>query len=182
MNLSNFNSYPSEIKQTLPETDKPLLILTVGISGSGKTYYSKNLTKLGFLNFNNDDLRRSIFGIDHWEQYNFDENETLISSLRQNIINSFLKQNKNIVVSNLNCSKKLIKHYQKLAKQNNYHLRCVLFDIPLEICLKRNRVRTEMKLKDEVLVSQMLAYNKIYDFITNDSEIDYYIYKGVKCV
>lgn len=42
------------------------LWITVGISGSGKTFYSKFLTKnFDFVNVNNDDIRRSLFGIDY---------------------------------------------------------------------------------------------------------------------
>ena len=83
-------------------------LVTVGISGSGKSYYAKNL-----VNVNNDDLRRSLFGIDQWSEYNFDLNEAIIDKVRSDIINRLLNDSRNIIVSNVHLSER---HLRKCIK------------------------------------------------------------------
>ena len=152
------------------------LWITVGISGSGKTFYSKFLTKnFDFVNVNNDDIRRSLFGIDHWDKYDFRLNEKLVTKIRKDIINRLIEDSRNIIVSNIHLTEKHLRYYKKLAEDNGYNFKIILLNTPLNVCLDRNRKRTEMRLRDERIVSQHIEFCKIYETILK--EYDYEIIK-----
>lgn len=140
--------------------------VTVGPSASGKSYYSENLVKNSdFVNINNDDLRRSLFQINHWEEYDFDKYESLITKIRKDIILNSLQEDRNVIISNLNISLSNLKYYFELAKKYGYNFKVILFDVSLSTCLSRNSKRTYMKLKDSIIVDQYQRFSKIIDNI-----------------
>ena len=77
----------------------PKMYLTVGISASGKTTFTEELCKHeDFVNVNNDDLRKSLFSIKHWDEYDFDKNEKIITFMRHNLVTHLLKEKRNIIL------------------------------------------------------------------------------------
>lgn len=155
------------------------LWITVGISGSGKSFYSKFLTKnFDFVNVNNDDIRRSLFGIDHWDEYDFRLNEKLVDKIRKDIIKRLIEDSRDIIVSNIHLTEKHLRYYKKLAEDAGYNFKVILLDTPLDICLERNRKRTEMRLRDERIVSQHVEFCKIYEIVLK--EYNYEIIKWRK--
>ena len=148
-------------------------LVTVGISGSGKSYYAKNLVKTqNFVNVNNDDLRRSLFGIDQWSEYNFNLNEAIIDKVRSDIINRLLNDSRNIIVSNVHLSERHLRKYKDLADKFNYSFKVILFDVPVNICLERNQRRSEMKLSDKRIVIQHALFSKIYQSVLDNYDCE----------
>lgn len=140
-------------------SNKPKFYVTCGPSASGKTTFTKSL-KQDFVNVNNDDLRRSLYNIDHWNEYSYDDMEKLITKTRNFLIDSILEQKKNIIVSNLNLNIKLLNHYYNFAKDNNYEFKVILFDNLLSTLLERNSNRDVMRLNDSIIISQYSRYRQ----------------------
>ena len=148
-------------------------LVTVTITGSGKSYYAKNLVKTqNYVNVNNDDLRRSLFGIDHWDEYDFILNESIIDKVRSDIINRLLNNSRNIIVSNVHLSEKHLRRYKNLANKFGYSFKVILFATPLNTCLERNRRRSKMKLSDKRIVTQHAVLSKIYQSVLDNYDCE----------
>lgn len=106
--------------------------ITVGISGSGKSFYSKFLTKnFDFVNVNNDDIRRSLFGIDHWDEYDFRLNEKLVDKIRKDVVKRLIEDSRDIIVSNIHLTEKHLRYYKNLQKITDIILKLFYLTHPL---------------------------------------------------
>jgi predicted kinase len=131
-----------------PRAPKGVVVLAIGLPGSGKTTWFKRhgVTPLS------SDLLRSILFDDITEQrYQGLVFSTLRSLLRARLI---ARMPWNYVdASNLAANER--RQWIKMAKGFGYEVHAVFFDVPLEVCLERNRKR-ERQVKEEV-VQRMAA-------------------------
>lgn len=141
---------------------KGVVVLAIGLPGSGKTTWFKRrgVTPLS------SDLLRSILFDDiteqRWQGLVF---STLRSLLRARLI---AKMPWNYVdASNLAPHER--RQWIKMAKGFGYDVNAVFFDVPLEVCLERNRKR-ERQVKEE-LVRRMAAKLKPPSFEEGFSKI-----------
>jgi predicted kinase len=122
---------------------KGFVVLTIGLPGSGKTTWFKrrSVTPLS------SDMLRSILFDDITEQrYQGLVFSTLRSLLRARLI---AKMPWNYVDAT-NLSPHERRQWIKMAKSFGYDVQAVFFDVPLEICMERNRKR-ERTVSDEVM-------------------------------
>ena len=129
-------------------TPKGVVVLAIGLPGSGKTtwFRRRGVTPLS------SDLLRSILFDDIAEQrYQGLVFSTLRSLLRARLI-ARMPWN---YVDATNLSSHERRQWIKMAKGFGYEVHAVFFDVPLEVCLERNR-RRERQVKEE-LIQRMAA-------------------------
>jgi len=120
------------------------LILCQGIQGSGKSTYAKKWAAEDPENrvrLNYDDLRNMM------GPYWVPSREHMLKSMEKIFLSEALKKGYDIIIDNMNLNPKTIKGYQDLvdewnkAYDNKYELERVLFDTPVEECIRRDKLR-----------------------------------------
>ena len=118
------------------------LILTVGISASGKTTWAET-QKHCMVNINRDDIRFNIIKPgSNWSTYKFTKmNEARVTEIELSIATDASKFGEDIIVSNTNLNPKTREFWKKFAKENGYEFEIKEFPIALEEAIKRDNLR-----------------------------------------
>ncbi len=117
------------------------LIMTVGVSASGKTTWAKEQKHC--VNINRDDIRFNIVqpGSD-WTTYKFTKvNELLVTEIENVVAERAVKFETNIIISNTNLNSKTREFWKDFAKHHNYEFEIEEFPIALEEAIKRDNLR-----------------------------------------
>ncbi len=131
-----------------PRAPKGVVVLAIGLPGSGKTTWFK---RRGVTPLSSDMLRSILFDDITEQRYQGLVFSTLRSLLRARLI---ARMPWNYVdASNLAANER--RQWIKMAKGFGYEVHAVFFDVPVEVCLERNR-RRERQVKEEV-VQRMAA-------------------------
>ena len=126
-----------------PSGPKGFVVLTIGLPGSGKTTWFK---RRGVTPLSSDMLRSILFDDITEQRYQGLVFSTLRSLLRARLI---AKMPWNYVDAT-NLSPHERRQWIKMAKSFGYDVQAVFFDVPLEVCMQRNRHR-ERSVSDEVM-------------------------------
>ena len=116
------------------------IILCQGIQGSGKSTWAKAWAKKdpdNRVRLNYDDLR-NMMGI-YWVP----NREGMLKVIEDAFLTKAVQKGYDIVIDNMNLNPKTIARYEEWAKQNNYELERILFDTPVEECIRRDKDRPE---------------------------------------
>ena len=123
------------------------LILTVGISASGKTTWVEKQkyehSGNNNLNINRDDIRFNIVqpGSD-WATYKFSKkNEKRVTEIELMVAEKGVKFESNIIISNTNLNPKTREFWKKFAEKHDYEFEIKEFPITLEEAIKRDNLR-----------------------------------------
>lgn len=137
----------------------PKLIITVGISASGKTTWAEaqkyEYSGNNNLNINRDDIRFKIVqpGAD-WSTYKFSKkNEKRVSEIELMIAEKGLKFESNIIISNTNLNPKTREFWKKFAEKRGYEFEIKEFPISLEEAIERDSKR-ENSVGEDVIRKQ----------------------------
>ena len=126
-----------------PRASKGVVVLAIGLPGSGKTTWFK---RRGVTPLSSDMLRSILFDDITEQRYQGLVFSTLRSLLRARLI---ARMPWNYVdASNLAPHER--RQWIKMAKGFGYEVHAVFFDVPLEVCLERNRKR-ERQVKEDVI-------------------------------
>ena len=126
-----------------PQAPKGYVILAIGLPGSGKTTWFR---RRGVTPLSSDLLRNILFDDVEEQRYQGLVFSTLRSLLRARLI---ARMPWNYVdATNLSIHER--RQWIKMAKSFGYEVQAVFFDVPLEVCLERNRSRDRM-VSEEVM-------------------------------
>jgi predicted kinase len=126
-----------------PQAPKGYVVLAIGLPGSGKTTWFR---RRGVTPLSSDLLRNILFDDVDEQRYQGLVFSTLRSLLRARLI---AKMPWNYVdATNLSTHER--RQWIKMAKSFGYDVQAVFFDVPLEVCLERNRSRDRM-VSEEVM-------------------------------
>jgi len=129
--------------QKTPRAPKGVVVLTIGLPGSGKTTWFK---RRGVTPLSSDMLRSLLFDDITEQRYQNLVFSTLRSLLRARLI---AKMPWNYVDAT-NLSPRERKQWIGMARSFGYEVQAVFFDVPLEVCLERNRKR-ERVVSEEIM-------------------------------
>jgi len=124
-----------------PQAPKGYVVLAIGLPGSGKTTWFR---RRGVTPLSSDLLRNILFDDVEEQRYQGLVFSTLRSLLRARLI---AKMPWNYVDAT-NLSPHERRQWIKMAHSFGYEVQGVFFDVPLEVCLERNRSRDRMVSED----------------------------------
>jgi len=132
---------PSPKPNAQGQTPKGFVVLAIGMPGSGKTTW---FGRRGITPLSSDLLRGILFDDVEEQRYQGLVFSTLRSLLRARLI---AKMPMNYVdATNLSIHER--RQWIKMAKSFGYEVQAVFFDVPLEVCLERNRQRDRSVSED----------------------------------
>ena len=124
-----------------PQAPKGFVVLAIGLPGSGKTTW---FGRRGITPLSSDLLRNILFDDVEEQRYQGLVFSTLRSLLRARLI---ARMPMNYVdATNLSIHER--RQWIKMAKSFGYEVQAVFFDVPLEVCLERNRQRDRSVSED----------------------------------
>ncbi len=120
-----------------------MVVLAIGLPGSGKSSWFKrhNITPLS------SDMLRALLFDDPTEQRFQD---LIFSNLRSMLKARLIARRPMNYVDATNLSPHERNGWIKLAKDYGYEVQAVFFDVPVEVCLERNR-RRERKVPEDAM-------------------------------
>jgi predicted kinase len=134
---------PSQPQQSGKKEPRGVVVLTIGLPGSGKTTWYK---RRGVTPLSSDLLRSILFDSITEQRYQGLVFSTLRSLLRARLI---AKMPWNYVDAT-NLSPHERRQWIKMARGFGYEVHAVFFDVPLELCQERNR-RRERQVPEDVM-------------------------------
>jgi predicted kinase len=126
-----------------PRKLKGIVILAIGLPGSGKTTWFK---RRGVTPLSSDMLRDILFDDVEEQRY-----QGLVFSTLRSLLRARLRARmpwNYVDATNLGAHER--RQWIKMAKSFGYETHAVFFDVPLEVCLERNR-RRERMVKEEII-------------------------------
>jgi len=131
------------------------LILLVGIPGSGKTTLATRLIERGFHCLNADSIREELYG-NAAEQGDPQE----VFGIFFERLDKAMGENLDIVVDNTNLNPKQRKPILEHAATAGYtDIQLWLLDVPLEVCQKRNAVRSR-NVPEDIVANMYMELNR----------------------
>ena len=132
---------PTAVPAAPPRPPKGLVVLAIGLPGSGKSSWFKrhNVVPLS------SDMMRSLLFDDVREQRFQD---LVFSNLRSMLKARLIAKRPTNYVDATNLTPQERQHWVKLAKDYNYEVHAVFFDVPLEVCIERHQRRDRVVPED----------------------------------
>ncbi len=132
---------PVVIPAAPPRPPKGIVVLAIGLPGSGKSSWFKrhNVVPLS------SDMVRSLLFDDVREQRFQD---LVFSNLRSMLKARLIAKRPMNYVDATNLTPQERQHWIKLAKDYNYEVHAVFFDVPLDVCIERHQRRDRVVPED----------------------------------
>jgi predicted kinase len=134
---------PEAVPAAPQRAPKGIVVLAIGLPGSGKSSWFKrhNVVPLS------SDMMRALLFDDIREQRFQD---LVFSNLRSMLKGRLIAKRPMNYVDATNLTPQERQHWIKLAKDYNYEVHAVFFDVPLEVCLERHQ-RRDRVVPEEIM-------------------------------
>lgn len=131
------------------------LIILIGVPGAGKTTLAMKIVEKGFHCLNADTIREELYG-DAADQGDKEE----VFSLFFKRLEETFSEGKNVIIDNTNLNPKQRKPILDKADRFGYNdIQLWLLDIPLEVCLSRNRSRDRV-VPEDIVANMYMELNR----------------------
>lgn len=131
------------------------LIVLIGVPGSGKTTLALKIAEKGFHYLNADSIRLELYG----NEIEQGDKEEVFSIFFQRL-ESAMGEGKNIIIDNTNLNPKQRKPIIDRAEKYEYQdVQLWLLDIPLDVCLERNKSR-ERVVPEDIIANMFMELNR----------------------
>lgn len=128
----------------MPETPTQRIILAVGLPGSGKSSY---FAKRGITPLSSDSLREVL--ADDVTEQRFQS--SIFAALRY-LLRLRLKLGRPVTyIDATSLTRAERAHYIRIGREHGCEVEAIFFDVPLEVCRKRNRSRKRRVPKEALL-------------------------------
>ncbi len=130
-----------DVPAAAPRPSKGVVILAIGLPGSGKSSWFKRnkITPLS-----TDLLRAMLFDDANEQRFQ----DLVFSNLRSMLKARLIARRPTNYVDATNLTPHERQGWIKLAKDYGYEVQAVYFDVPLEVCLERNKKRERVVAED----------------------------------
>jgi predicted kinase len=132
---------PAVVPAAAPRPPKGIVVLAIGLPGSGKSSWFKRHNVLPL----SSDMVRSLLFDDVREQRFQD---LVFSNLRSMLKARLIAKRPMNYVDATNLTPQERAHWIKLAKDYQYEVHAVFFDVPLEVCIERHERRDRVVPED----------------------------------
>ncbi len=132
---------PVSVPAAAPRPPKGIVVLAIGLPGSGKSSWFKRHSVVPL----SSDMVRSLLFDDVREQRFQD---LVFSNLRSMLKARLIAKRPMNYVDATNLTPQERQHWIKLAKDYNYEVHAVFFDVPLEVCVERHQRRDRVVPED----------------------------------
>ena len=132
---------PAAVPAAAPRPPKGIVVLAIGLPGSGKSSWFKRHSVVPL----SSDMVRSLLFDDVREQRFQD---LVFSNLRSMLKARLIAKRPMNYVDATNLTPQERQHWIKLAKDYNYEVHAVFFDVPLEVCVERHQRRDRVVPED----------------------------------
>jgi predicted kinase len=134
---------PTPVQPSAPRPPKGIVVLAIGLPGSGKSSWFKrrNVVPLS------SDMMRTILFDDVREQRYQD---LVFSNLRSMLKARLIARRPMNYVDATNLTPQERQHWIKLARDYQYEVHAVFFDVPLEVCIERHQ-RRDRVVPDDIM-------------------------------
>jgi predicted kinase len=146
---------PAAVPVAAARPPKGIVVLAIGLPGSGKSSWFKRHSVVPL----SSDMVRSLLFDDVREQRFQD---LVFSNLRSMLKARLIAKRPMNYVDATNLTPQERQHWIKLAKDYNYEVHAVFFDVPLEVCLERHQRRDRVVPED--IMRRMAAKLKAPSF------------------
>jgi predicted kinase len=126
-----------------PRPPKGIVVLAIGLPGSGKSSWFKRHSVVPL----SSDMMRTLLFDDVREQRFVD---LVFSNLRSMLKARLIAKRPMNYVDATNLTPQERQHWIKLAKDYNYEVHAVFFDVPLEVCIERHQ-RRDLVVPEDVM-------------------------------
>jgi predicted kinase len=124
-----------------PRPPKGIVVLAIGLPGSGKSSWFK---RHSIVPLSSDMMRSLLFDNVREQRYQ----DLVFSNLRSLLKARLIAKRPMNYVDATNLTPKEREHWIKLAKDYNYEVHAVFFDVPLEVCVERHHRRDRVVPED----------------------------------
>ena len=132
---------PAVVPAAAPRAPKGIVVLAIGLPGSGKSSWFK---RNKVVPLSSDMVRALLF--DDVREQRFQD--LVFSNLRSMLKARLIAKRPMNYVDATNLTPQERQHWIKLAKDYNYEVHAVFFDVPLEVCVDRHQRRDRVVPED----------------------------------
>ena len=132
---------PVAIPSAPPRPPKGIVVLAIGLPGSGKSSWFK---RHNVVPLSSDTVRSLLF--DDVREQRFQD--LVFSNLRSMLKARLIAKRPTNYVDATNLTPQERQHWIKLAKDYNYEVHAVFFDVPLDVCIERHQRRDRVVPED----------------------------------
>lgn len=131
------------------------IILMIGVPGAGKTTLAKKIAEKGFRCMNADSIREELYG-NAADQGDKEE----VFGLFFKRLEEAMAEGVNLIIDNTNLNPKQRKPILDRCAQFGYDdVQLWLLDIPLDLCLERNRSRDRI-VPEDIVANMFMELNR----------------------